>query len=185
MTFEETPIPAAWLVGLERHGDERGFFARLFCADVFAGHGLAATFVQVNDSLSLERGTLRGMHYQLPPAAEVKLVRCVRGALYDVVLDLRPDSPTFKRSFGVELSAENRLMLYVPEGCAHGFLTLEPKTEAVYFVTAPYSPERERGVRWNDPAFAIEWPFEPAVLSDKDRDQRDFDPAWHLPERWA
>lgn len=185
MTFDETPIPGAWLVGLERHGDERGFFARVFSADEFAEHGLAATFVQVNDSLSVDRGTLRGMHYQLPPAAEVKLVRCVRGALFDVVLDLRPDSPTFKRWFGAELSAENRLMMYVPEGCGHGFLTLQPDTETVYLVTAPYSPERERGVRWNDPAFAIEWPFEPAVLSDKDRGQRDFDPSWHLPERWA
>jgi dTDP-4-dehydrorhamnose 3,5-epimerase len=185
VTFEETPIPGAWLVGLERRGDERGFFARLFCADEFAEHGLAATFVQVNDSLSVERGTLRGMHYQLPPAAEVKLVRCVRGALYDVVLDLRPDSPAFKRWFGVELSAENRLMMVVPEGCAHGFLTLEPETETIYFVNAPYSPECERGVRWNDPAFAIDWPFEPTVLSDKDRDQHDFDPARHLPARWA
>lgn len=185
MTFEETPIPGAWLVGLERRGDERGFFARLFCADEFAEHGLAVTFVQVNDSLSVERGTLRGMHYQLPPAAEVKLVRCVRGALYDVILDLRPDSPAFKRWFGVELSAENRLMMVVPEGCAHGFLTLEPETETIYFVTAPYSPECERGVRWNDPAFAIDWPFEPTVLSDKDRDQHDFNPARHLPARWA
>jgi dTDP-4-dehydrorhamnose 3,5-epimerase len=125
------------------------------------------------------------MHYQLPPAAEVKVVRCVRGALYDVVLDLRPDSPTFKRSFGAELSAENRVMMYVPEGCAHGLLTLEPETEAVYLVTAPYSPDRERGIRWNDAEFGIEWPFEPHVLSDKDRDQRDFDPTWHLPERWV
>jgi dTDP-4-dehydrorhamnose 3,5-epimerase len=185
MRYEETPIPGAWLVGLEPRGDERGFFARLFCADEFAEHGLAGQFVQINDSLSAERGTLRGMHYQLPPAAEVKLVRCVRGALLDVVLDLRPSSSAFGRWFAAELSAENRLMMYVPKGCAHGFLTLEPETETVYFVTAPYSPELERGVRWNDPAFGIEWPFEPAVISDKDRDQRDFEPAWHLPEAWA
>jgi dTDP-4-dehydrorhamnose 3,5-epimerase len=181
MTFDETPISGAWLVGLERRGDERGFFARLFCTEEFAAHGLATSFVQVNNSLSVERGTLRGMHYQLPPAAEVKLVRCVRGALLDVVLDLRPESPTFRSWYGAELSAENRLMMYVPGGCAHGLLTLEPDTEAVYFVTAPYSPEHERGVRWNDPEFGIEWPFEPKVLSDKDRDQRDFDPGWHLP----
>jgi dTDP-4-dehydrorhamnose 3,5-epimerase len=181
MTFDETPIPGAWLVGLERRGDERGFFARLFCAEEFAAHGLATSFVQVNNSLTVERGTLRGMHYQLPPAAEVKLVRCVRGSLLDVVLDLRPESPTFRSWFEAELSAENRLMMYVPEGCAHGFLTLEPDTETVYFVTAPYNPELERGVRWNDPEFGIEWPFEPSVLSDKDRDQRDFDPGWHLP----
>jgi dTDP-4-dehydrorhamnose 3,5-epimerase len=181
MTFDETPIPGAWLVGLERRGDERGFFARLFCTEEFAAHGLATSFVQVNNSLTVERGTLRGMHYQLPPAAEVKLVRCVHGSLLDVVLDLRPDSPTFKSSFAAELSAENRLMMYVPEGCAHGFLTLEPDTETVYFMTAPYSPEHERGVRWNDPEFGIDWPFEPSVLSDKDRGQPDFDPGWHLP----
>ena len=182
MTFDETPIPGAWLVGLERQGDDRGFFARLFCAGEFAARSLVTTFVQVNDSLSVERGTLRGMHYQLPPDAEAKLVRCVRGAVYDVVLDLRPDSPAFKRSYGAELSADSRLMMYVPEGCAHGLLTLEPETEVVYFVSAPYSPERERGIRWDDPVFGIEWPFRPAVLSDKDRDQRDFDPTWHLPE---
>jgi dTDP-4-dehydrorhamnose 3,5-epimerase len=171
MTFDETPIPGAWLVGLERRGDERGFFARLFCAEEFAAHGLAMSFAQVNNSLTVERGTLRGMHYQLPPAAEVKLIRCVRGSFLDVVLDLRPESPTFKAWFAAQLSAENRLMMYVPEGCAHGFLTLEPDTETVYLVTAPYSPEHERGVRWN----------EPHVLSGKDRDQPDFDPGWHLP----
>ena len=181
MTFDETPIPGVWLIGLEKRADERGFFARLFCAEEFAAHGLAPSFVQVNNSLTVERGTLRGMHYQLPPAAEVKLVRCVSGSLVDVALDLRPESPTFKSWFATELSAENREMLYIPEGCAHGFLTLEPDTEAVYFVTAPYSPEHERGVRWNDPEFGIEWPFEPHVLSDRDRDQRDFDPGWHLP----
>jgi dTDP-4-dehydrorhamnose 3,5-epimerase len=181
MTFEETPIPGAWLIGLKQHADERGFFARLFSADEFAQRGLASSFVQVNNSLSVEEGTLRGMHYQLPPSAEVKLVRCVSGSLFDVALDLRPDSPTFKQWFGAELSAANRAMIYVPEGCAHGILTLERDTEVVYFVSAPYDPERERGVRWDDPEFAIEWPREPRVLSEKDRSQRDFDPAWHLP----
>jgi dTDP-4-dehydrorhamnose 3,5-epimerase len=183
--FDETPISGAWLIGLELRGDDRGCFARLFDTDEFASHGLAEQFVQVNDSLSATKGTLRGMHYQLPPAAEVKLVRCVRGALHDVVLDLRPDSATFGRSFGVELSAENRWMMYVPQGCAHGFVTLEPDTEVVYFVTAPYDPELERGVRWDDPRFGIKWPIEPDVVSEKDRTQRDFDPAWHLPERWS
>lgn len=185
MTFDETPISGAWLVGLEQRGDERGFFARLFCADEFVKHGLAYEFVQVNNSLSVDEGTLRGMHYQLPPRAEVKLVRCIRGSLYDVVLDLRPGSPTFKQSFGAELSAENRRMMYVPEGCAHGFLTLEPDTETVYFATAPYSPAHERGVRWNDPEFGIEWPGEPRVVSDKDLDQKDFEPGWHLPASWT
>jgi dTDP-4-dehydrorhamnose 3,5-epimerase len=120
------------------------------------------------------------MHYQLPPKAETKLVRCIRGALYDVALDLRPNSPTFGKSFGAELTAENRRMMYVPKGFAHGFLTLAPDTEALYLVDEFYSPEHERGVRWNDPKFNISWPAEPVVLSDKDRNQRSFDPAWHL-----
>jgi len=178
--FDESPLAGVFTVDLERKGDERGFFARLFCEEEFAAHGLPARFAQINNSLSVERGTLRGMHYQLAPAAETKVVRCVRGALWDVALDLRESSPTFGRWFAAELSAENRQMMVVPEGCAHGFLTLEPDTEAIYLVTHPYSAELERGVRWNDPRFAIEWPFEPVVLSDKDRGQRDFDPAWHL-----
>jgi dTDP-4-dehydrorhamnose 3,5-epimerase len=174
MTYEKTPIPGAWVVGLEPHSDERGFFARLFCADEFAQRGLATDFVQISDSLSTERGTLRGMHYQVAPGAEAKLVRVVRGSLFDVVLDLRPDSDAFKRWFGVELSAENRLMMYVPEGCAHGFLTLEPETEVVYFVSAPYSAELARGVRWNDPQFGIVWPSPPRVISERDRSFPDF-----------
>jgi dTDP-4-dehydrorhamnose 3,5-epimerase len=136
--------------------------------------------VQVNNSLSAQKGTLRGMHYQLAPKAETKLVRCIRGALYDVILDLRPDSPTFGKSFGAELSAENRRMMYVPKGFGHGFVTLTDDTEAFYFVDEFYGPEQERGVRWNDPRFAISWPIEPVVISDKDRGHRDFDPAWHL-----
>jgi dTDP-4-dehydrorhamnose 3,5-epimerase len=168
VTFEETPLPGVWIVGLEPRGDERGFFARVFDDGEFAQRGLVSHWVNVNDSLSAQRGTLRGMHYQVAPAAEVKLVRCIRGSLYDVALDLESG-----RWFGVELSAENRRMLYVPEGCAHGFLTLEDDTEAFYFTSAHYSPEHERGARWDDPAFGIDWPFEPTVLSDKDR-------AWPL-----
>ena len=122
------------------------------------------------------------MHYQLAPKAETKMVRCIRGALYDVILDLRPDSPTFGQSFGAELSAENRRMMYVPKGFAHGFITLTDDAEAFYFVDEFYAPEHERGVRWNDPKFNIQWPAEPVVLSDKDRDWRDFDPSWHLPQ---
>ena len=136
--------------------------------------------MQVNNSLSAQKGTLRGMHYQLAPRAETKLVRCIRGALYDVILDLRPDSPTFGQSFGAELSAENRRMMYVPKGFAHGFITLADDAEAFYFVDESYAPEQERGVRWDDPRFGIAWPIAPAVLSDKDRGHRDFDPAWHL-----
>lgn len=136
--------------------------------------------MQVNNSLSKDLGTLRGMHYRLGEAAEVKVVRCLRGALWDAILDLRQGSATFGQSFGAELTAENRRMMYVPRGFAHGFLTLEEDSEALYFVSAFYAPDRERGVRWNDPRFDIAWPVEPRVISDKDAQQRDFDPAWHL-----
>jgi dTDP-4-dehydrorhamnose 3,5-epimerase len=180
MKFTETPLAGAYLVDLERRGDERGFFARFFCAREFAEHGLETRFVQINTSLSVAAGTLRGMHYQLPPAAEVKLVRCLAGALWDAILDLRPRSPSFGRWFAAELTAENRRMMYVPQGFAHGFLTLAPNTEALYLVSAFYAPERERGVRWNDPRFAIAWPRPPQVISDKDARQRDFDRAHHL-----
>lgn len=180
MIFTETPLPGAFVIDLEKRGDERGFFARAFCEKEFGQRQLATRFVQVNNSLSAQKGTLRGMHYQLAPKAETKLVRCIRGALYDVILDLRPGSATFGRSFGAELSAENRRMMYVPKGFAHGFLTLADDTEAFYFVDEFYGPEQERGVRWNDPKFAIQWPIAPVVLSDKDRGHRDFDAAWHI-----
>jgi len=180
MIFNPTPIKGLYVIDLEKRGDDRGFFARAFCEREFAAHDLVTHFVQVNNSLSAQKGTLRGMHYQLAPKAETKLVRCIRGALYDVALDLRPGSPTFGQHYGAELTAENRRMMYVPKGFAHGFLTLAPDTEAFYFVDEFYAPDRERGVRWNDPKFKIQWPAEPVVLSDKDRTQRDFDPAWHL-----
>lgn len=180
MKFTETPLPGAYLIDLEMRGDERGFFARVFCEREFAAHGLVTSFVQVNTSKSAERGTLRGMHFQLAPKAETKIVRCIHGALYDQILDLRPDSPTFGRSFGAAITAENRRMMYVPKGFAHGFITLEPDTEAFYFVDEFYAPELERGVRFDDPKFGLSWPIPPAVLSDKDRGHRDFDPAWHL-----
>ena len=136
--------------------------------------------MQINNSLSKDRVTLRGMHYQLGPAAETKVVRCLHGALWDAVLDLHPGSATFGQSFGARLSADNRLMMYVPPGFAHGFLTLEGDTEALYLVSAFYKPSRERGVRRDDPHFAIAWPAKPRVISEKDTQQRDFDPAWHL-----
>lgn len=180
MIFEETPLPGVFLVGLERREDARGWFARAYCEREFAERGLVAHYVQVNASSNVARHTLRGLHYQLAPAAETKLVRCVRGALWDVVLDLRPDSPTFGRHFGAELSRENGRMMYVPKQCAHGFLTLEPDSDVFYLVDAFYAPERERGVRWNDPRFAIAWPAAPAVVAPRDAEQRDFDPAWHL-----
>src|SRR6516162_8646220 len=180
MIFHKAPLPGAYVIELEKRGDERGFFARMFCEREFAAQGLATRFVQINISASASKGTLRGLHYQLAPKAETKVVRCIRGALYDVILDLRRDSATFGKSFGAELSAENRLMMYVPKGFAHGFLTLTDFSEVVYLVDESYSPEQERGVRWNDPKFAIPWPAQPTVLSDKDRSFRDFDAAWHL-----
>jgi len=183
MQFIPTPLAGAFLIDLEKRGDDRGFFARAFCEQEFAAHQLVSRFVQVNNSLSAFKGTLRGMHYQLAPKGETKLVRCIRGALWDAILDLRPESPTFGQHFGAELSAENRRMMYVPKGFAHGFITLQDDTEAFYFVDEFYSPEQERGLRWNDPRFAIKWPAEPVVLSDKDREHKDFDPAWHLAAR--
>lgn len=185
MIYEETPLQGAFVIDLEKRGDDRGFFARLFCAREFAEHGLADRFVQANNSLSATHGTLRGLHYQLTPSAEVKLVRCVRGALYDVILDLRPASSTFGKAYGTELTSENRRMIYAPEGFAHGFITLEDDTETVYLVSAEYDPELERGIRWNDPMFGIQWPLEPAVISDKDCSYADFDPRWHLADEDA
>ncbi|MBS3943900.1 MAG: dTDP-4-dehydrorhamnose 3,5-epimerase, partial [Melioribacter sp.] len=164
----------------EKRGDDRGFFARAFCIKEFEMNGLCHNIVQINNSLSKDAGTLRGMHYQLAPKSEDKIVRCISGRLYDVIIDLRPESKTFKNWFGVELSAENRLSLYVPKGFAHGFITLEENTEAFYLVTEFYSPENERGIRYNDPEFNIKWPIEPKVISDKDLNHPDFNPSYHL-----
>jgi dTDP-4-dehydrorhamnose 3,5-epimerase len=180
MIFSPTPLEDAYLVDLEKKGDDRGFFARAFCEQEFRQHDLVSHFCQVNNSLSAQKGTLRGMHYQLAPKAETKLVRCISGALYDVILDLRQNSATFGRSFGIELTADNRRMMYVPKGFAHGFMTLADDTEAFYFVDEFYSPENERGVRYDDPKFALHWPMAPTVISEKDMSHRNFDPVWHL-----
>jgi dTDP-4-dehydrorhamnose 3,5-epimerase len=177
--FHTTPLETARLVELEKRGDNRGFFARYFCEREFGSHGLETRFVQINNSLSTRKGILRGLHYQLPPAAEVKVIRCVRGALWDAIVDLRPDSPTFKKWFGTELTAENRFMMYVPRGFAHAILTLGDDTEAIYLVSTFYGPDQERGIRWNDPAIGIEWPIEPTEISPKDASWPDFDPAFH------
>lgn len=179
MKFLPLDLTGAFLIDLEKRGDDRGFFARFFCENEFAQHGLVTRFVQINNSLTSKKGTLRGMHYQLPPAAEVKVVRCTRGALYDVILDLRPHSQTFGRWFGEELTAENRRMMYVPEGFGHGFVTLEPDTEAIYLVSAPYSPAAERGIRYDDPKFGMRWPLTPTEISDKDRSWPDYSPEYH------
>ena len=174
MRFTQTSIAGAWLVEPEPRGDERGSFARLWCRDEFGKHGLRADFVQCNASSSRHRGTLRGLHYQIAPHEEVKLISCIRGRVFDVIVDLRPQSRTFLKWFGVELSPATKTMAYVPEGCAHGYLTLEDDSEVTYPVTTFYTPGAERGLRWDDPAIAIEWPIAPVVISEKDRNWPDW-----------
>ena len=177
--LSESLMGAKLLELVPRH-DERGFFARAFCRDTLAGLGIDAVVAQANMSHSRCRGTLRGLHYQLEPSAETKLVMCILGAVHDVVLDLRSASPTFGRWIGVELSAENRRVMVVPPGCAHGFLTMSDDASVFYLVSSNYDPERERGVRFDDPTFAVGWPFAPTVVSDRDRHHPSFDPGWHL-----
>jgi len=174
MIFTETTLRGAFLIDIERHEDERGFFARSWCRREFEAHGLNPEIAQCNVSFNVRKGTLRGMHYQIEPSEEAKLVRCTRGALCDVIVDLRPDSPTFKQHVSEVLTAENRRMLFVPEGFAHGFLTLEDATEVLYQMSEYHVPERGRGFRWNDPAFGIAWPAEVVVISERDRDYPDF-----------
>jgi dTDP-4-dehydrorhamnose 3,5-epimerase len=174
MIFRETEIGEVWVVEAERHTDERGFFARTWDTDDFARRGLNARLVQCSISYNRLHSTLRGLHYQAAPHQEAKLVRCTHGAIFDVAVDLRPASPTFKGWCGVELSAENRLALYIPEGCAHGFLTLADDCEIFYQMSQFYSPESARGVRWDDPAFGIRWPGEVVVVTDRDRSYPDF-----------
>jgi len=176
MIFTPTELAGAYVVDLEPREDERGFFARAWAQEEFAAHGLSTEVVQANIAFNHRKGTLRGMHFQHAPHAEVKLVRCVRGALYDVIVDLRPESRTWKRWFGVELTAENRRMLYIPEGFAHGYQTLADESEAYYQVSEFYAPHAEGGVRWDDPAFGIEWPDPlPSVMSEKDRTWPDYE----------
>ena len=169
MTFLPTPLAGAYLVELEQRVDERGFFARSFCQEEFEAKGLNPRIAQTNVSFNKRRGTLRGMHYQAAPYAEAKLVRCTQGAIWDVIVDLRPDSPSFKRWHGVELSAANRRALYVPEGFAQGFQTLADDSEVHYLMSQFYRPEAARGLRWDDPAFGIAWPIADPQLSDRDR----------------
>lgn len=168
MIIRETELPGAYLIDLEPARDERGLFARTFCADEFAAQGLETRWVQSNLSYNARRGTLRGMHWQVEPHAETKLVRCSRGAIHDVIVDLRPDSQACGRWLGVELTAENRRSLYVPRGFAHGFLTLVDATEVTYEMGTRYAPSAARGFRWDDPRISIDWPGEPTVLSPRD-----------------
>lgn len=174
MLFLETELRDAYIVELERREDNRGFFARTWCQHEFEQHGLVATIAQANMSFNHTRGTLRGMHFQRAPYAETKLVRAVRGAIYDVIIDLRPDSPTYKRWIGVELSADNRRALFVPEGFAHGFQTLEDNTDVMYQVSQFYTPGAEGGLRYNDPTFEIVWPIPVSIISDKDASWPDY-----------
>lgn len=161
-------LDGAFVVEAEPQADERGLFARTFCRDTFRAQGLHGDFVQCNSSYNRRRGTLRGLHFQAAPHEEIKLVRCTQGAIFDVAVDLRPDSATFCRWRAVELSADNRRALYVPAGFAHGFQTLTDEAEVFYQMSAAYVPDLARGVRWNDPAFAIAWPVEPPILSGRD-----------------
>lgn len=174
MIFIETALKGAMIIELERLTDERGFFARTWCCREFEGQGLNPKLVQCNISYNNKKGTLRGMHYQAPPHQEAKLVRCVKESIYDVIIDLRPNSPTYKQHIAVVLTEKNYKMLYVPEGFAHGFQTLEDGAEVFYQMSEFYEPEYARGVRWNDPAFGIIWPIENPIMVDRDRNYPDF-----------
>ena len=169
-----TPLSGVVLLQPETAGDDRGSFTRLSCVSTLAANGIVFSPVQTSLSRSVRRGTLRGLHFQVAPSAETKVVHCVGGAVFDVALDLRPDSPTFRRAFGTELSAANGVGMLVPAGCAHGLLTLTDDAAVLYQIDRDYDPQRARGVRWNDPAFAIGWPFGPEVISDRDANWPDF-----------
>jgi dTDP-4-dehydrorhamnose 3,5-epimerase len=179
MIFRETELKGAFVIDPQRIEDERGFFARSWCRKEFEAQGLNPNLVQCNISFNSAKGTLRGMHYQVAPFEEAKLIRCTRGSLYDIIVDIRPESETFGQYFSVVLTSENRTMLFVPEGFAHGFLTMEDHTEVFYQMSQFYAPEHARGFRWNDPVFGIRWPGDVKVISERDRSYPDFS----LPER--
>jgi dTDP-4-dehydrorhamnose 3,5-epimerase len=168
MIFTESPLPGALLVDLMPSTDERGFFARTYCAQEFAAQGLATELQQCSVSYNLRMGTLRGLHYQRPPHEEHKLVRCTAGAIFDVIVDIRPKSAHYRQWYGTELTAQNRRSLFIPPGFAHGFITLSDETEVYYMISVPYAPEHAQGFRWSDPAFGIQWPLAPSVISPRD-----------------
>jgi len=176
MIFTELELKGAYLVTVKKIEDERGFFGRAWCKNEFLDHHLNSNFVQLNTSFSKKKGTIRGLHYQVDPYQEVKFIRCTRGRIWDVIIDLRPASPTFMKWIGNELSADNYSMVYVPENFAHGFVSLEDNSEVYYPVTQFYTPGAERGLRWNDPAFNIQWPVEISIVSEKDGSHADFSP---------
>jgi dTDP-4-dehydrorhamnose 3,5-epimerase len=175
MKFHQTKLPGVYEICIEPIADSRGFFARSWCQKEFAAHGLNSSLAQCNISFNTRKGTLRGVHYQVQPFLETKLVRCTRGAIYDVIVDLRPASPTFKQWAAIVLTADKRNMAYVPENCAHGFLTLEDEAEVFYEMSGFYDPASARGVRWNDPAFQIEWPAKVEVISERDSSYPNFE----------
>ena len=177
LRFSETSLPGAFVIELERHEDERGFFARSYCDREFAAHGLPVSWPQSNLSRNARAGTLRGMHFNAPPDEEAKVVRCVSGAIWDAIVDLRPESPTHLRWFGIELSVEKGNAVYVPPGFAHGFLTLRDASDVWYQMGAFFKPDAARGMRWNDPRIGIAWPAQPVVISDRDARYPDFDPS--------
>jgi dTDP-4-dehydrorhamnose 3,5-epimerase len=168
MKLTPTPLEGAYLIDLEKRGDERGFFARYFCKKEFSESGLNSDWVQINNSYSSQKGTLRGLHFQRKPASEVKLVRCIQGSIWDVIVDIRPTSRTYKGWFGTELSQDNRTMMYVPQGFAHGFISLTDDSEIIYLVSNFYDSSHERNLKWNDLDVAIEWPISPTVISERD-----------------
>lgn len=174
MIFKPTELPGAFLIAPERHADQRGHFARTYCEKEFADHGLDPHVIQCSVSFNIRKGTLRGMHYQAAPFEEVKVVRCNRGSIYDVIIDLRPDSPAYKKWFAAQLDEENGNMLYIPRGFAHGFQTLAENTEVFYQMSQVFSPAHARGVRWNDPAFSIVWPDDNRIIIDRDAHYPDF-----------
>lgn len=174
MKFEPLEVGGAYRIELEPHSDERGFFARSWSAEESRARGLNPSVAECSISMNQIAGTLRGLHYQAPPYEEAKLVRCTRGSAFDVIVDLRPNSPSFKRYAALTISAENRTAVYVPEGCAHGFETLEDSTELFYQMSTRYAPGQSLGVRWDDPAFSIPWPFPPTCISERDRSFADF-----------
>ena len=178
MIFTETHLKDAYIIDLKKIEDDRGFFARAYCQKEFAEHGIELDWAQANLANSKKRGTLRGLHYQKAPYAEAKLMRCIRGAIYDVIVDLRPDSPSYMQWLGVELTADNRRALFIPEGFAHGYLVLEDDSDTFYPTSQFYTPGAEAGVRWNDPAFGIEWPFtDGLIITEKDQSWPDYEPV--------
>lgn len=183
MKFNSTHLHGVFTIDLEKREDERGFFARSFCRKEFENHGIDFSPAQANTSLSLQQGTLRGLHFQSPPKSEIKIVRCIVGAIWDVVVDLRESSRTYGKWFGMELTKENRTMLVVPKGCAHGFITLQPNSEVFYLVSEFYSPELENTLLWSDESVGIQWPIQPKYISPKDREGKQFNQIQPIKEK--